>query len=514
VTVRPLAALVLCLLALAALPAAARAGSTQESTFQDDNSLIYVDRTGLRRNLDALKSLGVDRLRVTLLWKNVAPQPESRTRPPGFDPTVPEAYPPAAWERYDVLLYEARARGLEVNFNVTGPAPLWATKPAPRQDVLDTFEPDPAEFGAFVAAAARRYSGNWPDSPYIAQQDRVPRVSYWSIWNEPNHSGWLTPQWSAESPKAFPRAAALYRELLDRAYRALQRTGHGRDTLLIGETAPKGIATRGLKKFLEPLTFVRALYCVDARHRPLSGKAAAELGCAGSTKAFREAHPALFAATGYGHHPYELIFAPTRRPPNANWVTLANLGRLTKTLDAIFKRYGSGRRLPLYLTEYGYQTNPPDRTGISLRRQAEYLNQAEYLAFRNSRVKTLAQFLLVDDAMSVPAGFQSGLVTREGKLKPAFAAYRLPVWVSRTTVRRGASAKVWALLRSAPNGKPARATIQFRPSQGKRTWFDIKTVTTRNPRNYLQSSVKPPLAGELRVRYGNVTSRAVSVRVR
>jgi hypothetical protein len=513
VRVRPLVVLV-CLLVLAVVPAAAPASSTQESTFQDDNSLIYVDRARLRTNLDVLKSLGVDRLRVTLLWKNVAPQPNSRTRPEGFNATLPEAYPASGWERYDALVYEARARDLVVNFNVTGPAPLWATKPAPRQDILDTFEPDPAEFGAFVGAAGARYSGSWPNSPYVAPENKVPRVSYWSIWNEPNHSGWLTPQWNAESRTAFPRAASLYRELLDGAYEGLRLSGHGKDTLLIGETAPKGIATRGLKKFIEPIPFLRALYCVDARNRPLAGKTAAELGCPATTKAFRDAHPALFGATGYGHHPYELIFAPTRKPLSQSWVTLANVRRLSSTLDAVFKRYGSSRRLPLYLTEYGYQTNPPDRTGVSLRRQAEYLNQAEYLAFRNPRVKTLAQFLLVDDDMKVPAGFQSGLVMRTGRQKPSLAAYRLPIWLPRATVRRGSSAKVWALLRSAPNGRPARATIQFRPAKGRRSWFTIKTVTTRNARNYLQTSVRPPVTGELRVKYGNATSRAASVRLR
>ena len=491
---------------LLAVPGAAAASSSQESTFQDDNSLIYVDKAKLRTNLDVLDALGVDRLRVTLLWKNVAPQPNSRTRPAGFNATNHEAYGPTAWERYDTLVYEARARGLEINFNVTGPAPLWATKPAPRQDILDTFEPNPAEFGAFVAAAGARYSGRWPDSPYVAPENKVPRVTYWSIWNEPNHSGWLTPQWNAESKTAFPRAASLYRELLDRAYQGLQLSGHGKDTLLIGETAPKGITTRGIKKFIEPITFVRALYCVDAKGRLLKGRAAGELGCAKDAKTFRADHPALFSATGYGHHPYELIFGPKRKPLSANWVTLANLSKLTQTLDRAFRRYGSRRKLPLYLTEYGYQTNPPDRTGVSYARQAAYLNQAEYIAYRNRRVRTLAQFLLVDDDIKVPAGFQSGLVTRTGRKKPSFNAYRLPVWVTR----RGRTAKVWALLRSAPNGKAAKARVQFR-AKGSRRWRTVKTVTTKNRRNYLTTSVRVRGKGAIRVRYGSAASRAASV---
>ena len=499
----------LALLALAVLPAAARAGATQETTFQDDNALIHSSREQVRKALDILDSLGVDRVRVTLLWKSIAPSPNSRTRPPGFRATVPEAYGVSAWERYDTLVYEARARGIEVNFNVTGPAPLWATKPAPRPDIVDTFEPDPNEFGAFVAAAGVRYSGRWPDSPYVAPENKVPRVAYWSIWNEPNHSGWLTPQWSAESRSAFPRAASLYRELVDAAWAGLQLSGHEKDTLLIGETAPKGIATRGIKKFIEPLTFIRALYCVDGRNRPLKGQAASRLGCGKSGRAFREAHPALFGATGFGHHPYELIFAPGRRPLSPNWVTLANLGRLTRTLDAVLRRHGSRRRLPLYLTEYGYQTNPPDRTGVSLARQAAYLNQAEYMAFRNSRVRTLAQFQLVDDPMSVRAGFQSGLITVRGRRKPAFAAYRLPIWLPRT---RGRSVRVWALVRSAPNGKRVQAAVQFRARRSKR-WRTLRTVRT-STRGYLETTVRVGGPGAVRVRHGKVSSRAARVTAR
>jgi hypothetical protein len=498
----------LALLLLALVPAVAQASSTQESTFQDDNALIYVPRATLQKTLDMLKGLGVDRVRVTLLWKNVAPAPTSRTRPAGFDATRPEAYPVGAWDRYDFLLYEAKARGIEVNFNVTGPAPLWATKPAPRPEIVDTFEPSAQEFGAFVTAAARRFSGTYPDSPYVALENRIPRVSYWSIWNEPNHAGWLTPQWNAESKTAFARAASLYRELLDAAWTALQTTGHGKDTVLIGETAPKGFPTKGIKKYVEALTFVRALYCVDSRLKLLKGKAATALGCASKPSAFRAAHPALFGATGFGHHPYELIFGPTRKPASANWVTLANLGRLTKALDTAFRRYGSKRKLPLYLTEYGYQTNPPDKTGVSFARQAAYLNQAEYIAWKNKRVKTLAQFLLVDDDIKVPAGFQSGLLTRTGKQKPSFGAYRLPLWVTSV---RGRTAKVWALLRSAPNGKKATADIQFRAKGGKK-WVRVKRVTTRDKRNYLRATVRlPARRGQLRVRYGRFNSRAAAV---
>jgi hypothetical protein len=405
---------------------------------------------------------------------------------------------------------------MSVNFNVTGPSPLWANKPAPREEIVETFEPSPSEFAAFVAALGRRYSGAWPPSPYVAPENKIPRVAYWSIWNEPNHSGWLTPQWSADAPTAFARAASLYRELLDGAWAALGATGHGSDTILIGETAPKGDKSKGIKRYVEALTFVRALYCVDTRGRALRGTPAGQLSCPSDPTTFRSAHPALFSAAGYAHHPYELIFSPTQKPARPNYVTIANLGRLSATLDKIFRTYGSKRRIPLYLTEYGYQTRPPDPFGVSFARQAAYLNQSEYIAWRNSRVKTLSQFLLLDDDIGIPASFQSGLLLREGRTpKPAFAAYRLPIWIP--SVRRR-TVKVWALLRPAENGRPATAEIQYR-RRGAKKWSRVKRVTTRNKRGYLQTTVRLRRSGQVRVRFTPpggraIASRAASVRIR
>lgn len=496
--------------------ATAQAGRGQESMFQDDNELVYVPRKELRRNLDTLQSLGVDRLRITVLWKLVAPASGSRDRPERFDATDPGAYPRDAWDRYDAIVQEAAARGLKVNFNITGPSPLWANERAPREDIVETFEPSDVEYSAFVVAVGRRYSGTWP----ATGGGTLPRVSYWSVWNEPNQSGWLTPQWSADSRTAFARGASLYRELLDGAWAALQATGHGEDTILIGETAPKGDRSRGIKRQIEMMTFFRALYCVDGRYRALRGAAAVKLGCPSDPRRFRELHPALFSASGYAHHPYELILPPSFKPLRPEWVTIANLGRLTRGLDRVFRRYGSRRRLPIYLTEYGYQTNPPDPTGVPLARQALYLNQSEYMSWRNPRVRTLSQFLLVDDDPAVPASFQSGLIRRgSGSRKPSFGAYRLPVWLPRPSVRRGRAVRVWALLRPAVNGLPATAEIQHRP-RGSKRWRRVKRVTTRDRRNYLMTSVRVRRSGHLRVRFTPpgrstpVSSRAAAVRIR
>ena len=194
-------------------------------------------------------------------------------------------------------------------------------------------------------------------------------------------------------------------------------------------------------------------------------------------------------------------------------MTIANLGRLTTALDRIFRSYGSARRMPLYLTEYGYQTNPPDPLGVSFARQAAYLNESEYIAWKNPRVKTLSQFLLVDDDPAVPASFQSGLLAREGRVpKPAFDAYRLPIWLPQPRVRRGRAVRVWAMLRAAPNGAPATATVEYRPN-GASAWRALRTVTTTASRNHLTTTVRVSRSGELRVTSPFGTSRPAPLRV-
>ncbi|MDP9385886.1 MAG: hypothetical protein M3P50_11765 [Actinomycetota bacterium] len=504
----PLLALATLLAALAVTAAPAAGSSTQESTFQDDNRLIYAPPERVRATLDELASLGVDRLRITVVWAAVAPNPRSRARP-RFDAADPDAYPPGAWDRYEVVTREARARGMDVSFNLTAPAPLWATGRPPREDVAETFEPSPQEFGAFAAAAGRRFDG---------AAGRT-RVSHWSIWNEPNQSGWLTPQFADAGGGRFADAAPrLYRGLLDAAYGALHATGHGRDTILIGETAPKGDASRGVKRRMKALVFVRGLYCIDAQGRPLTGRLAADLACDPPDR-FRARHPGLFDATGFAHHPYELLLDPSTRQSDPDFVTLSSLGRLTKTLDAAFSLYGVARRLPLHLTEYGYQTDPPDElSGVPYARQAAYLNESEYLAWRDARVQTLAQFLLFDDGDPIGTTFQSGLRTFSGQAKPALDAYRLPVWVARPTVRRGAALRVWGMLRSAPNGRPAGAVLQLRSGRSAE-WRTVRQVRTTNPRGYFTTSFRLRSSGRVRVAYAQpggdtALSREVAVRAK
>jgi len=415
------------------------------------------------------------------------------------------------------------------------PAPAWTTGDAAaagRPDLEDHWDPSPEEFGAFATAVGSRYSGSYdpckqdPNCDPLGLPDGVPtggplpRVSFWSIWNEPNHAGWLAPQNSGGVPSA-PR---LYRALVRTAFAGLAASGHVApgDTILIGELAPKSQARREVFNNVKPLVFLRGLYCVDSKLRPLRGSSAAVMGCpeSGQRKAFVDENPGLFAAGGFAQHPYSLLEAPEKGSLDLEYVVLADLPRLTTTLDGIFSTYGSSRRLRIYLTEYGYQTKPPDPFGVSPSRQAAYLNQAKYIAYRNKRVVQFTQFLLVDDGpvAGEPVGsprywgnFQTGLLNLDGSRKPAYAAFRLPFNVAKTRDRRGRFV-VWGALRPAANSTPQSARVEYR--RGKSGAFAaLRTLSTRNARNFVTGTVRVPASGQLRLAWTSPSGEVMLSRV-
>ena len=510
------------MLVLAAIPSTASAARNQESMFQDDPLLVYGTSEQVDSTLETLQSFGVDRIRVSMFWRVVAPANDQRTKP-NFDASDPAHYPAAHWAPYDRLIQAAQARGIAINLNFTSPVPRWASGESPRADIQETFGPNADEFGLFVRAVARRYSGDYAG---------LPRIDYWSIWNEPNQAGWLTPQWSPDprrSGRWVDAAPSLYRALVAAAWSALQDTGHGGDTILVGDTAPQGERNdRELTQSIDALKFVRRLYCLDDNLNIYRGANATLRGCPADRAAFVEQNPALFRATGYAHHPYALLTPPGRRSSWPDWVSISDLRTLSRELARIYQRYGqstqTSRGVPLYITEYGYQTRP-DPFSVSYDRQAAWINQAEYIAYKNPLVRSMSQFLLVDDG-PVPnvdprrhprlawRTFQSGLQSISGRRKPSYRAYMTPLFVKQSRIRRGGSTGIFGMLRPAPTEARPRVRIQFR-ARGRTRWQTRKTLTVGGPKHGFETRVRVPGSGSLRIRWRHgsrtLTSRAASV---
>src|SRR5438067_1187496 len=228
-----------------------------------------------------------------------------------------------------------------------------------------------------------------------------PWAKKWLIWNEPNEIRWLRPV----SPSVYVQ------KILNPAYTALHQTLSGVQ-VGAGVTAPRGNAGG-----LSPIAWIQGM---------------------------QKAHAKLDA---YAHNPYPS--SPFETPFSGGCkycttVTLSTMGRLIAQVNTSF-----GHK-PIWLTEYAYQTNPPDRSaGVSYAKQALYTGESALRTYQLPQVAMVIHFLYRDEPSI--GGWQSGLQTVSGKLKPAFNAFRLPLAeVSRT----GAKTVVWGQVRPRSGSQP------------------------------------------------------------
>jgi hypothetical protein len=386
-------------LAGAAGPAAAAPGLLR--VLQDDGTLVHGGEPYRTRARDALPELGVDVVRVNLRWSELA-----RARP--ADERSSASYP-GDWGPYDRIVQAAGARGVQVLFTLTTPAPSWAGRRLTAR-YPGARDPDPAAFGRFAAAAGRRYDGG-AGSPG--------RVARWSIVNEPNNPRFLGPQ----SRAGRLHAPAQYRRLVRAALAGLRATGHPGREVLIGDLLATGRGQRGETVPIGPLPFLRELLCLDAHDRPLRGAVKGHEGCT--------ATPARLDVGGVAVHLYYLAGGPGLRPLRSGDLTPSALGGLRRTLSAA-RAAGRLTGTGIWDTEGGVQSSPPDRVfGVPLARQAAFVNQTEALLWRAPGVRSYGQYLMRDEPAS--GTFQSGLWLRNGTRKPAYAAYRLAADVRRRT---------------------------------------------------------------------------------
>jgi hypothetical protein len=268
-------------------------------------------------------------------------------------------------------------------------------------------------FADFAYAAARRY----------------PFVRHWTIWNEPNQQRWLSPS----SPKVYVE------RLLNPAYSAIKEAN---PTALVGGgvTAP-----RGNFGGVSPLAWIEGM-----------GKARARLDA-------------------YAHHPYPL--QPQVETPwsggckHCQTLSMASLERLTA---AVRRSLGPKR---IWLTEYGYQTNPPDVwLGVAPLLQALYTAEASLRVWKAPYVDMLVNFLYQDDVANGPtsSGWQSGFTTAAGVAKPSLRAFMFPlVRLSRA----GVQTTVWGQVR------PRAGEQSYRLQElrlGTWQWLGPSRVTATN----------------------------------
>jgi hypothetical protein len=331
--------------------------------FHDDATFRW--NAGAAAELERAGAAHASVIRTIADWRAIAPSsPETAADP--FDP----AY---RFGDLDELVRNAQRHGMQVMITIWG-APRWANG-GRGPNVAPT---RPADLGAFGRAIADRYSGRHAGYPYVGR---------YSIWNEPNLEIFLAPQYDRTGAIVSPRAYAR----LHRAGYAGIKAGNPTALVAIGETSNQGRdrpARGDTNDSVAPGTFARLL----ALERGLSFDA-------------------------YATHPY-----PTR--PNAppaekvRWpnVTLSQLPRFEASLDRWFGR----RDIPIWITEYGYQTRPADPYGVTEAQQARYLLHAMAQLKADLRVQLFIWFIFRD---SDRGHWQSGVTDVSGRPKPSYSAF-------------------------------------------------------------------------------------------
>jgi hypothetical protein len=503
-----LAALVLAGTVLALRASTAHATANQIALFEDDPAI----QTNAFGTLQQLHALGADTVRLAVRWQQIAPRSNSRKKPRHFNGANPASYPAGNWALWDGIVRNAQDFGIALDFNVLGGAPLWATgRGAPRNGPHHNWEPSPKEFGAFMRALGTRYSGHYLPR---GSSTPLPRVNVWSVWNEPDYGPSLAPQGVYPNHLKVENSPRMYRNLVNAAWSALHRTGHGGDRFIIGEIAPRGEKQWGIFSGMKPVTFLRAMYCVDRHWRPLRGGAARIRGCPANRAAsrrFRSRNPGLFQASAFSDHPYMRWYRPNHEAQyDPQYTSLGEIGVLKRTLDRLQRVYRSGKHYPIWDTEFGYITSPPKhRNKYPWARQdtaAFYINWAEYIHWRDRRLVAYDQYLLHDPlpprASNDWGGFASGLLNFDYTPKPLYNAYRLPLYMPKTS---GNPLEVWGDARPARfalaelSSVPENVQVQWAPRGGG--FSTVATVRITNPHGYFDTRVRFPGAGTVRLMY-------------
>lgn len=283
-----------------------------------------------------------------------------------------------------------------------------------------------ATFAAFAADAAKHY----------------PFVRRWLIWNEPNQRIWLRPT----------NAATYVTKLLNPAYSAIHRA-HPGAFVAGGVTAPRA-STGGVS----PVAWIAGMAAAHAR------------------------------LDAYAHNPYPL--SPSETPftggcTHCLTITMATINRLLKAVNHAF-----GSRTRVWLSEYGYQTDPPDRfLGVSDAKQAAFVGQAALHAYLAPKVDMLVQFLVQDEASS--SRWQSGVLTVTGTPKPSYEALELPLAVES---RQGLKTTLWGQVR------PGSGSQLYRLQELRNgSWRTVGGTARTNSHGFLTRTVSATTGSRFRL---------------
>jgi hypothetical protein len=395
-----------------------------------DATLIMSPDAAVREQaLARIRSAGASVVRIPVEWRYIV----SGDRPAGFEAANP------ASTAYDFTTVDSAVRDAVA----TGLAPLLVVTSAP--DFAEaphrwpyaypgTWAPNPAAFGEFATAVARRYDGSFPDPLELGRA--LPRVRLLEAWNEPNLARYLEPQWVAEGGRWRAFSPLLYRQLLNAFYAAVKAVEPS-DTVIATGVAPNG-EPAGVGR-MTPVRFLHEMLCLEG-------------GCP---------DPPHFDVLAF--HPLSFE-SPDRPAASSQDVAIADIAKVTDLL-ARAERAGTAlprAHKPVWVTELNWESAPQAAHGVPPRLQALWISRALHRLWIAGVSMAEWQFL-VDPYPGTPLATSTGGVVYvprpaglysagvvDGRPEPAAARPKPflrgfsfpfdPLRVDRTHVR------VWALL--------------------------------------------------------------------
>ena len=138
------------------------------------------------------------------------------------------------------------------------------------------------------------------------------------------------------------------------------------------------------------------------------------------------------------HHPIDNTGkGPLEHGPLPGDASTPDLGRIVQVLRGAEK---AGTTLPgthpVWVTEFWWDSNPPNPSGANLATQARWIEQSLYL-FWKAGASTAINFTVGDTNVrpNVHAGFQSGVYFQDGRPKPSLTAFQFPFVTQRLDKR-------------------------------------------------------------------------------
>jgi len=388
------------------------------------------------------RAAGATYARLNVNWNSIAPS----TPPAGFVATDPTS-PGYTWDGVDTVVEAAEGAGLTPILDISQP-PVWAYETAPT--TVNGGSPNVADLGDFATALATHYDGLTAG---------VPAEHVFQVWNEPNLSLYMSPV-----------SASKYRDMVNAVADAVHAVDPA-NLVDAGGLDPYGHPKSKKQEWyaIAPLAFMRSLLCLSKGSHP-------HATCS---------NPIHFDV--WSHHPYTPYIngGPFARAKVPDDVELGDLPKMRSVLKAGVRlgQVVSTQPIQFWVTEFGWNTNPPRKHSPSLALAARWTAESMHQMWL-SGVSLVTWFLL--DDLPRPSYYQSGLFFHsssvdQARAKPMRTAFRFPF----VAYRHRSTVSVWGRDATSDNKLVA---VQRR--QGKKGLWRTVALVRSNGYGIFRATVK------------------------